>query len=227
MHRTRFSNAGGGRGDLEPQGRRQEAGSLAGVGPFLQTLVWVQGTQPLLPAEEGPWIPEEMSQRPSEHPSCSTSWKERGTGQGGGSSGVTPCTSFCRHTGTQLCPRTRIRTAGPRAGHGHRGAVVALRGGQRWRSPAGPLSSSCDMLQPHHVCTRKPSPSRPPTSHRPSRGPRGAGSGAALIGQAPSLNILNLTPCHGTHPSARGQEAPPRSPFSPEPAAAAGLGGPG
>lgn len=150
-----------------------------------------------------------------------------GDGPRGGSSGVTPCTSFCRHTGTQLCPRTRIRTAGPRAGHGHRGAVVALRGGQRWRSPAGPLSSSCDMLQPHHVCTRKPSPSRPPTSHRPSRGPRGAGSGAALIGQAPSLNILNLTPCHQTHPSARGQEAPPRSPFSPEPAAAAGLGGPG
>lgn len=88
MHRTRFSNAGGGRGDLEPQGRRKEAGSLAGVGPFLQTLVWVQGTQPLLPAEEGPWIPEEMSQRPSEHPSCSTSWKERGTGQGGGPRGL-------------------------------------------------------------------------------------------------------------------------------------------
>lgn len=49
-----------------------------------------------------------------------------GDGPRGGSSGVTPCTSFCRHTGTQLCPRTRIRTAGPQAGHGHRGAVVAL-----------------------------------------------------------------------------------------------------
>lgn len=61
------------RGDLEPQGRRQEASSLAGVGPFLQTLVWVQGTRPLLPAEEGPWIPEEMRQRPPACPSCSTS----------------------------------------------------------------------------------------------------------------------------------------------------------
>lgn len=171
MHRTRFSNAGGGRGDLEPQGRRKEAGSLAGVGPFLQTLVWVQGTQPLLPAEEGPWIPEEMSQRPSEHPSCSTSWKERGTGQGGGVLGGYPVHELLQAHRHAAVPQDENPhcwpPSRPRPPRCSSSSYEAARGGGLPRD----LSPAAVTCYSHITCAREnPAPPGPPLPTGPAGG---------------------------------------------------------